>query len=76
MLAAASVGQRFFVALWGNFIRPPAPFCDSRSELIFETLSLVTEVRLNPACFFLLTALRDRHFLCFIYLMFVCAKTS
>jgi hypothetical protein len=30
MLAAASVGQRFSVALWGSSIRSPAPFCDSR----------------------------------------------
>jgi hypothetical protein len=30
MLAAASVGRRFSVALWGSFIRSIAPFCDSR----------------------------------------------
>lgn len=28
MLAAASVGQRFSVALWGSFILSSAPFCD------------------------------------------------
>lgn len=32
MLAAASAGQRFSVALWGSFIRSPAPFCDSRKR--------------------------------------------
>lgn len=30
MLVAASVGQRFSVALWDSFIRSIAPFCDSR----------------------------------------------
>lgn len=30
MLAAAAVWQRFSVALWGNFILAPVPFCDSR----------------------------------------------
>jgi hypothetical protein len=32
MLAAASVSQRFSVALWGSFIRFPAPFCASRKQ--------------------------------------------
>lgn len=32
MLAAASVGQRASVVLWGSFIESPAPFCDSRNR--------------------------------------------
>lgn len=32
LLAAPSAWQQFFVALWGNFILAPAPFCDSRKR--------------------------------------------
>lgn len=37
MLAEASVGQRFFVALWGSSIWFPAPFCDSRTRSHLRT---------------------------------------
>lgn len=51
--------RTFSVALWGSFIRPPAPFCNSRKQSRAAIPALVTEVRLNPSRLFLLSILRS-----------------